>query len=137
MCQKQNQESTPTYRHNLTAQLLLGILLSWEFFYWFFLGGFVWCDLIFLASLHSECNEAQLFTEINGYHRDEDSAIYTKEHISDQDLWVYHKQVGSWINVLLTLGDSSVLWGKKPAYVRLNSAADNTIQLDDNTRILI
>lgn len=57
----------------------------------------VWCGLVFLASLHSEHNEAELFIEINGFHRDEDSAIYIKEHMPNQALWVHHKQLGSCI----------------------------------------
>lgn len=91
--QKQNQENAPTYRHNPHCPAVARYIALLEVFLLSFFGGFVWCDLIFLASLHSECNEAQLFIEINGFHRDEDSAIYTKEHMSDQDFWLYHKQV--------------------------------------------
>lgn len=57
---------------------------------------FVSCDLIFLAFLHSECNEAELFIEINDFHRDEDSVICIKQLMPDQALWVHHKQIGSY-----------------------------------------
>lgn len=44
------------------------------------------------ACLHSERNEAQLFIEINGFRRDEDSAIYIKEHMPNQALWAGFSQ---------------------------------------------
>lgn len=102
--QKQNR-NTATYRHNphcstVASKIMRYIAFFWSlgFLCWFFVVVFfVWCGLIFLASLHSECNEAQLFIEINGFHRDEDSAIYIKERTPDQALWAHNKHIGSCI----------------------------------------
>lgn len=81
-CQMRIRKTPQSTGVILTAQLLRGrwwdILLSLHFFF---------CLALF-SCLHSECNEAQLFMEINGFHRDEDSALYIKEHMPNQALWV-------------------------------------------------
>lgn len=59
-------------------------------------GGFV-IFAGFFACLHSEFNNTKLFIKINGFHRNEFSAIYIKEHMehmSNQALWVVFSQTG-------------------------------------------